>query len=433
MPTIESIPILSVSYNSPELIEDLLGSVRKFYGNLITIIDGSNSQKAEAVRRVCDRYSNVRFIHFDYNIHHGPGMAWAFRSLPLKGPVLVLDSDLQILHAGMIEAMLGALLPGMYGVGHVGIVDEEGFDLKPTDHGVRYLHPACMLCNVNVVRQWPMPVKHGAPMTPTMLAIHRAGRHDLIAGLPWLTEDFRPDFSPKHFIKHDWQGTVRREGNYHLNEWQQGVLEKRVRPEQKSQQHTDYDVLTLLPEEAHRILEVVSSQGSLEPYRKSALVQFDWARINLDGLASANLEQFAAHKDRDVWILPDVLGGFADPWDVLSKIRGVLPNHGSVIASVSNTQYWPLLVKLFAGDFRYEVGGWPDIAKLRFFTRSSMLDMLTKSGFKVDSGFVRLGESIGNEAFAATIRHLATTLGFEGEQALQDCRATHFVVRAVPA
>src|SRR5471032_3661301 len=115
---VDSIPIISVSYNSAELIEELLSSLRAHYANPVTIIDGSGAEHYRAIEAVCARYANVRFIHFDYNIHHGPGMAWAFQNLELSGKVLVLDSDIVLVKPGLIEAMAQELQPGMYGVGY---------------------------------------------------------------------------------------------------------------------------------------------------------------------------------------------------------------------------------------------------------------------------------------------------------------------------
>ena len=62
---INTIPVISVSYNSAELIEDLLGSFRAHYSNPVTIIDGSSEQHHRAIEAVCAKYADVRFIHFD--------------------------------------------------------------------------------------------------------------------------------------------------------------------------------------------------------------------------------------------------------------------------------------------------------------------------------------------------------------------------------
>ena len=50
------IPIVTVSYNSPDLISDLLESIRKFYKNIIYIIDGSDSENANKTKTI---YKNL--------------------------------------------------------------------------------------------------------------------------------------------------------------------------------------------------------------------------------------------------------------------------------------------------------------------------------------------------------------------------------------
>jgi hypothetical protein len=39
-----------------------------------------------------------------------------------------------------------------------------------------------MLVNVEVMRQWPLPIKHGAPLLPAMIALHQGRRLQPAAG-----------------------------------------------------------------------------------------------------------------------------------------------------------------------------------------------------------------------------------------------------------
>lgn len=286
---IQSIPLISVSYNSAELVEDLLASFRQYYANPVTIIDGSSAEHAPAIEAVCARYPDVKFIHFDYNIHHGPGMAWAFQNLELQGPVLVLDSDVIVLNPGLLEALADQLKPGMYGVGYVNHVNEGGFDVDYEVGAVRYLHPACMLCNIDVVRQWPMPTKHGAPNIEPMLAIHRAGKHALIQGLAWVKEDFSRSEAPKHYLRHDWQGTVKRTGGYHLEEWQRSIMQKQTPPPAPTapavaDEPTNYnhDLLPLIPPNARGVVEVGCNNGALARVYKAINPACKYTGIEVD-------------------------------------------------------------------------------------------------------------------------------------------------------
>jgi hypothetical protein len=212
------IPVVVVSYNSPELIRNLLASLRRFYPNPVHVVDGSSAEHVDAIRAAVAPFEGVTLHVQGYNIHHGPGMAWAIQTLPLGPVALFLDSDIVVLRDGFIEAMLAELQPQHYGVGGVAYVNREGFDIPYAYGAVPYLHPPCMLCNVEVMKQWPMPVKHGAPMVAPMRALHDAGRSSLLKHLDWTLNDVTPG-TGKVYIDHVGRGTVMNTQGYHLDEW----------------------------------------------------------------------------------------------------------------------------------------------------------------------------------------------------------------------
>jgi SAM-dependent methyltransferase len=448
---VQTIPLVSVSYNSAELVDELLRSFRQHYANPITIIDGSSAEHAPAIEAVCARYPGVKFIHFDYNIHHGPGMAWAFQNLELQGPVLVLDSDVIVLNAGLVEAMAEQLQPGMYGVGYVNHVNEGGFDVTYEEGAVRYLHPACMLCNIEVVRQWPMPIKHGAPNIEPMLAIHRAGQHHLIQGLEWVKEDFSRSEAPKHYLRHDWQGTVIRTGGYHLEEWQRSLaLKQSAAPQLNDELDCNNDVLKLIPPASRVVVEVGCNVGALAKAYKRAHPACNYTGIEVDGeraersrshcdqvlhldIESVDQSFFDSYAHCNVWILDDVLTRLRDPWGVLARIRRSMPADGCVIVCLPNAQHWSVQAKLAVGDFRYEAAdGLMDRSHLRFFTRATMLEMFAGAGFKLEAGFPRIFGELKNEHVIAAIRSMAIGVGADPDLAVQDSLPMHYVVKVVP-
>jgi hypothetical protein len=432
---IQSIPLISVSYNSAELIDDLLGSFRKHYRNPVTIIDGSSAEHVSPIAAVCAKYADVKFIHFNYNIHHGPGMAWAYQHVDLRGPVLVLDSDVLIVNPGLVEALAAELKPGMYGVGYVNHVNEGGFDVDYTVGAVRYLHPACMLCNIEVVRQWPMPTKHGAPNIEPMLAIHRAGQHELIAGIPWVKDDFSPTFLPKHYLRHDWQGTVVRTGGYHLEEWQRSVIQKQSAPPAQVDAPADgsLDLLTLVPAHARAVVELGCKTDVLARAYKDANPASHYDVVWQEDVEAVGESFYADHGHCDVWILNEALARMRNPWRVLSRIRASLPPGGCVIVCLPNAQHWSVLAKLGVGDFRYEDSGLVATGNLRFFTRATMLEMFVRAGFKMERGFPRIHSELKNQNVAAAIKAMAVAVGADPDLALQDSLPIQFVVKLVNA
>lgn len=426
---IEQIPVISVSYNSAELIDDLLRSLRAHYRNPVTIIDGSDAAHYPAIEAVCARYPAVRFIHFDYNIHHGPGMAWAFQNLPLQGPVLVLDSDIQIVKPGFLENMLAALAPDMYGVGYVNHVNEGGFDVDYEQGAIRYLHPACMLVNIEVLRQWPLPTRHGAPMTEAMRALHRAGRDQLVQGLAWLKQDFQSDSASaeRHYLRHDWQGTVRRSGGYHLDEWSaaaQAAAELRQA------------VLTLLPAAATDIVELGANDGMLaracteadgrRRYRAAGPHPDKAPARELDTLDDSF---FRDHADADCWILDQALERSADPARLLQRLRKVLQPGASVILVVPNAQHWGMQMRLAQGDLQYAEHGLLSAGQRRWFSRDSLLRLLHDGGYQLQQGLPLVRLPLHNPPLEAAWRQLWSAFGVDPAQAFEDSQADTYVLR----
>ena len=427
---IQQIPVISVSYNSAELIDDLLRNLRAHYGNPVTIVDGSSAQHYPAIEAVCARYADVRFIHFDYNIHHGPGMAWAFQNLPLAGPVLVLDSDIQIIKAGFLEAMLGELGPDMYGVGYVNHVNEGGFDVDYADGAIRYLHPACMLLNIEVARRWPMPTLHGAPMTEAMLALHRAGRHELIKGIAWLREDFLADSatSGRHYLRHDWQGTVKRSGSYNLDEWSAAS---------RAAAEVRLTVLAMLPAGARDIVELGANDGM----QARACLESDGARRyrsagpNPDKGRQCELDTlqddfFRDHADADCWILDQALERSDDPARLLGRIRKCLKPGASVIVVIPNAQHWSMQMRLAVGDLAYTAGGLLSAGQRRWFSRASLLALLHEGGYAMEQGVPLVRHPLSNGPLEATWKQLFASLGADPALAFQDSQPDTYVIKA---
>jgi predicted O-linked N-acetylglucosamine transferase (SPINDLY family)/SAM-dependent methyltransferase len=431
---IEQIPIVTVSYNTPDLIAALLRTLRQFYTNRVYIIDGSNPDVAETIRAIAAGYDNVEFIPFGYNIHHGPGMAWAINHLGLSGEVLFLDSDVEVLKDGFLEALHAELRPAMYGVGCALLVDQLGND-RPQDGTVRYLYPACMLTNIDVVRQWPLPIKHGAPMISTMLALHAADASHLVSNIQWVYEDFSK-FPQRHYLKHDWQGTVIRTGGYHYD-----------MPSASSSVNTD--LLQFMPATARKIVEVGCRDGAFAKAYKQrnpicnytgieadpALAQA--ARPHCDFVFSDSLEHAGPDfwddvRHADTWVLDEALEQMDDPWRMLQKIRTNIAPGGKLVATIRNFQHWSLQARLNAGDLRYGEQGL-ELARKRIFTRGAMLQMFQQAGFQISGGSARIIDEPAREKYLPAIRLMAGASGIDPVVAVEDALPWQYIVTAVAA
>ncbi|CAH2605617.1 protein of unknown function (plasmid) [Rhodovastum atsumiense] len=333
----------------------------------------------------------------------------------------------------------------MYGVGCLNWVNREGFNIDYRDGAIRYLHPAVMLCNMDVVQQWPMPTKHGAPMVETMVALHDAGRSDLLGHAEWLENDFS-NSDNKNYLIHDSRGTVFRVGTYNLDEWQASVMEDRVKAEGYNK-----ELLAMIPKDARGIVEVGCNNGSLACAYKLINPQCIYTGIEINSMAAESARRhcdsvlamdiekaeegfFRECMSRsNVWVFGDVLEHLVDPWSLLGKIRRTLPADGCVVISLPNAQHWSVQGKLSCGFLRYEEHGLLDRTHLRFFTRITMLELLHGAGFRVDQGVTRNFGGINSSNVIAAIKLMAASFGADPEMALADSLPLQYVVRAVPA
>jgi glycosyltransferase involved in cell wall biosynthesis len=219
------IKVLSINYNTPDLIYAMVKSFRQFYNNEILIVDGSDKKEYDEAKVLLSEFDGVEIHHFNSNIHHGPGMGYAFNAMDCD-KIMVIDSDVIIYKGGFLELLESMLMPEDYGVGDIQRVDDRGFNIGPrkgavglreselNEQGYAYLHPAFMLINRNIAINWPMPIKHGAPMIETMKHINNMGQERILQHCDFVHNDFRNE--PKIYFRHDWMGTVSRTGGYNL-------------------------------------------------------------------------------------------------------------------------------------------------------------------------------------------------------------------------
>lgn len=441
------IPVITVSYNTPELVKNLLTTFREKYSNPYYIIDGSDPEHLAEIKKIVAQFSNVKLIDFGYNIHHGPGMAWAIENLSLSGPVLFLDSDIEVVRNGFIEELLQSLKPDMYGVGAVGYVNRGGFNIDYSSEAVRYLHPICMLCNIEVMRQWPLPTKHGAPMTEAMLALHDSGNYGLIDNIEWVMNDAASG-TEKIFIDHKGQGTVFKTGGYHLEEWMQKAQQE-IHHQEIPVDLNDYNknLLAYIPKDCKNLVEIGCKSGAMALAYKKINPDCKYQGIELDAIAaqfarrycdnvlqvdieSVGAEFFAKLSSADCWVLGNVLEKLQNPWVFLARIFSVIPKNGVVVASITNGQHWSIQAKLGIGDFRYQDIGLMNRSHLRWFTRATVFELFMQNGFNIVEGSTVILDEPFREKVIPAIRLMAEIVGADPDVAVNDSLPIEYIIKA---
>lgn len=162
------------------------------------------------------------------------------------------------------------------------------------------------------------------------------------------------------------------------------------------------------------------------------------AKRYCDRVDSFDIEQkdhyfFESLKDVDCWIFGDVLEHLKDPWEVLRKIRSVLPPYGCIVACIPNAQNWSIITKLAIGDFRYEDHGLLDRTHIRWFTRQTIIELFRDTGFTIQVLNSRtFGEPELSKRIYPLLGEIARSCGANPELAVADAKTFQFLLRAIP-
>lgn len=175
---------LTVCWNTKDLIERSIKSIRSFHPSLpIFIVDGSD-RKDECfsyTHSIAD--SITRVWHVERNIGHGRGMNAGIKQI--KTPyVLCFDSDI-VMVKSPVQGMLDMMKEDTYGVGYCERTGYDGFDygvhrIHLKQKPVKYLHPYFMLIQISQYKKFKPFIHHGAPCISAMLDIHKKGLSDKI-------------------------------------------------------------------------------------------------------------------------------------------------------------------------------------------------------------------------------------------------------------
>lgn len=86
----------------------------------------------------------------------------------------------------------------------------------------------------------------------------------------------------------------------------------------------------------------------------------------------------------DLVLCLDVLEHLRDPWTVTKRLAALVRPGGYFITSIPNVQHFSMVLRVLFGRWRYQQTGPMDSTHLRFFCRSTAIEMLQNAGLRID-------------------------------------------------
>lgn len=215
--------------------------------------------------------------------------------------------------------------------------------------------------------------------------------------------------------------------------------------------HFNYnpDILRIMPKNLKRVVEVGCSSGALAKAYISANPECEYTGIEIEpGFAKiakeycsevvcGNIENFDEENflklfPSDCWIFGDTLEHLYDPWALLLRIKPHLARGAQIIACIPNAQHWSIQANLNSGLFRYQDQGLMDRTHIRWFTRTTIMELFESTGYKIIEGFPRVFDEPAREGILPSIRAMALATGANPDLAVNDATPLQWVVKAIP-
>ena len=159
-------------------------------------------------------------------------------------------------------------------------------------------------------------------------------------------------------------------------------------------------ILPLLPAQADRVLEIGCAEGATLVWAREQL-KSSWvggvelfeeaaenARTRIDWVAQGDIEKMELTFDEasmDLILCLDVLEHLWDPWSVVCRLSNLLKPGGALVVSIPNVLHHSVMLPLILhGRFDYRDEGVLDKTHIRFFTKSTAVELVETGGLVVD-------------------------------------------------
>lgn len=157
------------------------------------------------------------------------------------------------------------------------------------------------------------------------------------------------------------------------------------------------EMFKFIPDNTKTLLEVGCGAGNFGSFFKTKGMEVWGVEPNKESAEKASKKLFRVLnrtfdsdidlplKYFDCIVFNDVLEHLYDPWECLSFAKKFMKNEDSkIVASVPNFRYWSNLYEIIVKkDFKYKDWGLLDYTHIRFFTKKTIEELFSKSGYEI--------------------------------------------------
>jgi 2-polyprenyl-3-methyl-5-hydroxy-6-metoxy-1,4-benzoquinol methylase len=157
------------------------------------------------------------------------------------------------------------------------------------------------------------------------------------------------------------------------------------------------EVVALVPPSTKKLLDVGCGYGALGADARRLGVREIYgielfadagriAKATFDAVAVGDIESMQIPwSGFDCIVCADVLEHTRDPWAVLRKLKNSLAVNGVIVASIPNVAHISVVLKILMDRFEYEDSGILDRTHLRFFTKHTIEQLFSSTGFTIQT------------------------------------------------
>ncbi len=165
---------------------------------------------------------------------------------------------------------------------------------------------------------------------------------------------------------------------------------------------------------------------------EAALARPHYRDVAVADLENINLAEAFLLRQYDYIVCADVLEHLRRPEQLLADCRALLAENGQILVSIPNAGYCGLVMELMQGELRYREEGLLDATHLRFFTRQSLLRLLSAEEWCVES-LETIDRPLDESEFARTTADSLPPAVMQYLLSQPDALAYQFVASVRPA